>query len=172
MKRFKTAQVYLETVKTKKTDEAIVYIFAATFWWLFFHFLLDHNISYVIHDFPLSNWSEARAICQKLDGDLASINNDEEDKLLSSMPNFSPSIDYWIGFNDIQQEGNFSWSDGSKFSYKKWASRQPDNANNEDCGTYKGNWGWNDLACHNKRRFICKMDSSKDMPLTITKGKY
>ena len=120
---------------------------------------LDHNSTYVIHDLPLSNWAEARKICLQLNGDLASINNDEEDRLLSSMPTMWPKTvgsGYWIGLNDVQKKGNFSWSDGSLVSFTKWLTNEP-NSSDEDCVAYDRDNGWYDMQCHYKRSFICKL---------------
>jgi hypothetical protein len=42
----------------------------------------------------------------------------------------------WLGLNDIAQEGNYVWSDGSKSTFRNWGKgtlgAEPDNAGNQD----------------------------------------
>ena len=79
---------------------------------------------------------------------------------------YSPSTTYWIGLNDLEDEGVFKWSDGSSFNnYNNWFMDNPDNfEGNEDCVTINtgliGPYGrfadWNDVNCDYTFNFICK----------------
>ena len=67
----------------------------------------------------------------------------------------------WIGYNDIAQEGNFTWIDGTETKYTKWGTDEPNNnflERGEDCGEidFHQNGTWNDENCLRKRPFICK----------------
>ena len=67
----------------------------------------------------------------------------------------------WIGYNDIAQEGNFTWSNGTETNYTKWGIGEPNNnflERGEDCGEidFHQNGTWNDENCLRKRPFICK----------------
>ena len=93
----------------------------------------------------------------------------ENDFLKSTFMTYSPSTTYWIGLNDVENEGVFQWSDGSSLnSYSNWFRNNPDNFfGNEDCVVIKMGsfiWGmlnfdnaqWNDDNCDVAYGFICK----------------
>ena len=77
---------------------------------------------------------------------------------------FSQLIDarepVYIGFNDIQDEKQFGWTDQSSVTYTNWHLRQPDNwASKEDCVQmlpyYYQRGRWNDISCDQETGFIC-----------------
>ncbi|XP_072050976.1 uncharacterized protein [Amphiura filiformis] len=106
-----------------------------------------------------TTWTVARDHCRGLGGDLASIHSAEENSIIYGLI----SSDVWIGGNDMSREGDFQWSDGSRFGFTNWYYPQPDNSNNEDCvhllyrsdPTYAKKW--NDLTCNDANHFMCKM---------------
>ena len=58
--------------------------------------------------------------------------------------------DIWIGGNDIENEGQFKWSDNSNWNYENWTSGNPNNAERrEDCveGDWAAGTSWNDDKC-------------------------
>ena len=62
----------------------------------------------------------------------------------------------WFGLNDINNEGSFTWIDGSVNNYVNWASNEPNNDNNQDCGKlYIPNGDWDDDYCTYTKPFIC-----------------
>ncbi|XP_072923102.1 alpha-N-acetylgalactosamine-specific lectin-like [Hemitrygon akajei] len=65
----------------------------------------------------------------------------------------------WIGLNDISQEGNFTWIDGTDYTYRRWAGGQPDDyQSNEDCvqlDYFTGTPYWNDLSCDTNLGLVC-----------------
>ena len=63
---------------------------------------------------------------------------------------------FWIGVNDIDEEGTFVSTDGRFITYTNWQSGQPNNNGiNEDAGLIRTNGFWADdeLTAHFK--FIC-----------------
>lgn len=65
--------------------------------------------------------------------------------------------DYWIGFDDVADEGEFVWADGVVRDYTNWNDGEPNNAGNEDCAhIWARNGQWNDLPCGNRRGIICE----------------
>ena len=57
----------------------------------------------------------------------------------------------WIGFNDVQSEGNWVWEDGWTGTYLYWGFLEPNNdQGNENCGQINWQTGtgeWNDADC-------------------------
>ena len=77
------------------------------------------NSLYTVVDGP--SWAEAEANAQKVGGHLASINSaSENDFLVGSYPNQPAWYMYWIGLNDAQTEGSYSWSSGEAVTYTNW----------------------------------------------------
>lgn len=132
-----------------------------------------------LNDQEALTWISARNVCRNeiVDGkrgDLASIHSAAENSFLFSQMKGMLTRTLYIGFNDLQIEGKFRWSDQSEVSFTKWYSRQPDNYwGREDCtemypfGVHKGKW--NDIQCSTKLGYICEKDaSSKPYPTNPT----
>lgn len=70
------------------------------------------------------------------------------------------SDSYWIGINDLQEEGTWVWvNSNTEATFTNWTRGQPDNAvNNENCGIIqKGyNYLWNDGQCYAALNYICE----------------
>ena len=109
-------------------------------------------------------WSDARKHCLSIKGDLASIANAKEQKLIKDVVNrLKKNEEFWIGANDLEKERRFQWSDGTPFLFTKWWRGEPNNRGSrgsEDCvHLKKRGYGrfWNDLACRFKHAFLCKI---------------
>ena len=102
-----------------------------------------------------SNWATARSECAKWGGDLASITNSNEDRLFDSIASVRPTA-CWIGFNDIEREGEWRWADGTENSFTNWEPGNP-SSDKQDCGTkYWLGPKWDDDTCHElKRCYFC-----------------
>ncbi len=103
------------------------------------------NSIYTIVDGP--SWEEAQANSNKIGGDLASINEKEEDIFVweniginaskkGGEHNSYSSNHVFLGATDRNEEGIWKWLDGSNMSYSNWISNQPDNAGGEDYLSY------------------------------------
>jgi hypothetical protein len=92
-------------------------------------------------------WEEAEAEATSLGGHLAAISDDAENTFLATA--FFGDF-YWIGLNDVAEEGNFVWTSGETVTYTNWAPGEPnDFGSGEDGTTF--NWArdigiglWND----------------------------
>ena len=88
------------------------------------------------------DWASAQAVCQSNGGNLAVINSEAENSFLT---NVIPLSSAWIGLNDIQSEGNFSWITGEPVTYTNWYVGQPNNYNgNQDAVELLEDGTWND----------------------------
>ena len=122
-------------------------------------FNLSGNNSFWVSDQAL-NYNEAISQCSAQGAELATINNAEDDTFVSDlMPSSSrPGSEqiYWIGLNDIEDEGTFVWQDKSVPTRYNWKHDQPDNLTNHNCVVKrKINKKWYDQNCNLKRGFVC-----------------
>jgi hypothetical protein len=101
-----------------------------------------------------ADWTVSEAAAVALGGHLATVDDQaENDWLVATFKNQGGTdIDLWIGFNDMQVEGQFVWSSGAPITYTNWDIGEPSNAGgNEDFATIRKNnplGMWNDLPDH------------------------
>lgn len=84
---------------------------------------------YALYDNALS-WESAKKKAEEFGGHLVTINNEEEQKLITDLIASSGNKKgYWLGgYKDNQ----WHWITDEEFSYKNWAPNQPDNAHNQE----------------------------------------
>ncbi|XP_028992615.2 CD209 antigen-like protein C [Betta splendens] len=107
-------------------------------------------------------WTDGRDDCRSRDAHLVVIDSSKEQMFVSTFTN----QDAWIGLSDRDQEGNWTWIDGTPLtstSARFWGRNQPDNTGptgDEDCGEIigYGDW-WNDLRCEASRKWICEKEA-------------
>ena len=67
---------------------------------------------------------------------------------------------YWIGMTFLNTQGAFTWESGHKLTSDvsaHWYPGEPNNSDNEDCGTVGHADGrMNDLKCDEKMKFVCQ----------------
>ncbi len=104
-------------------------------------------------------WGEARVACQKLGGDLAVIDDEMENAVLTQQGlDLSDQDGQWyFGINDLKQEDKFVWLDGGPVGATFWGDGEPSDTGDEDCGVLLvGSGTWNDGACDVPIAFICE----------------
>jgi hypothetical protein len=90
---------------------------------------------------------------------------------------------FWIGFNDVIEEGNWKWVSGESDTYTNWWEGEPNNGGRdgmpEDAAVM--NWGgpaelfegrlfflygdgWNDIPTHERRRGIVERLETEGSP--------
>lgn len=75
------------------------------------------NVYETFYDYK--NFNDASASCAAWGGHLASIANDDEYELVSSM--LLSGSKYWIGLKtDALNEQAWHWTDGSDFDFARW----------------------------------------------------
>ncbi|XP_026580115.1 C-type lectin domain family 19 member A-like [Pseudonaja textilis] len=128
--------------------------------------------------FPVNKtWAEADLYCAEFSiglksAKLASIHSWEENVFVYDLVNSRvPGIptDIWMGLNDLRQESNFEWTDGSPYDYNYWDGNQPDDGihtipEDEDCVQIWYRYSsalrsWNDNSCNREFPFVCKIPS-------------
>lgn len=110
------------------------------------------------------NWSNAREFCQKTYTDMVVIQSQEEnDYLVSKLPNRSSSPYYWIGITKNHKEDPWTWigNNSTWIGEQSWATNEPNNDHaTEFCVEIYVNNGqnhgkWNDEKCTNRKFPVC-----------------
>lgn len=118
-------------------------------------------------------WKQAKKLCVKYGGYLATITSSGENKAAYSL--VPDGCDAWIGLNDAKKEGVYKWVTGERSDYLNFGTE----VNNFYGGAedYFGFYGshddtgkWNDFKNDAKDMgFICEWDNSKAVVLTAVK---
>jgi len=103
-------------------------------------------------------WEAARAACIEWGHELAAFNNEPEERWVSDAAGVIAGRSWWIGFNDIETEGTFVWSNGDPVTWTHWAGGEPNNAGGgEDCMEIRWRgYAWNDNRCHSPHPYVCE----------------
>uniref|UniRef100_A0A914X702 Fibrinogen C-terminal domain-containing protein n=1 Tax=Plectus sambesii TaxID=2011161 RepID=A0A914X702_9BILA len=79
---------------------------------------------------------------------------------------------FWIGGNDFDRNGQYTWLDGNPWGYDNWASGQPDKSQQCVSSTARTTGKWKTEPCGVENCFICEMFtgglSSTSPPPTTT----
>uniref|UniRef100_A0A667YG99 E-selectin n=1 Tax=Myripristis murdjan TaxID=586833 RepID=A0A667YG99_9TELE len=118
------------------------------------------------------NWSQAREFCQNNYTDMVAIQSQEEnDYLVSLLPNRSSSPYYWIGITKAHKNDPWTWvgNNSTWIGDHSWAQNEPNNNHStEFCVEIYVNGGanrgkWNDEKCANLKYPVCyKASCSQD----------
>jgi hypothetical protein len=90
-------------------------------------------------------WFDGQATAELHGGNLVTINDQTEQQWLIDQYG---TEQYWIGFNDISQEGVWEWASGEPATYTNWAPSEPNDwEGREDAAVMNSNaeGQWNDL---------------------------
>ncbi|KAI6647147.1 Receptor-type tyrosine-protein phosphatase C-like [Oopsacas minuta] len=107
------------------------------------------------------NWLDAQSSCAIWGGDLTSITTERENNYLYTIIPDTVS-NCWIGLNDRDGDGIYSWIDGSVYSHTNWTGSEP-SFSNEDCVEIirAGEGSWETVSCEiTINTFLCKRPSS------------
>ena len=111
------------------------------------------------------NWLDAQSSCAIWGGDLTSITTERENNYLNTLITSSVG-NCWIGLNDRDVEGIYTWIDGTAVSYTNWTSTPSDDTNS-NCVQINnaGNGIWESVSCGaTLNAFLCKRDESSTVP--------
>ncbi|TRY89433.1 hypothetical protein DNTS_012216 [Danionella cerebrum] len=129
------------------------------------------------------SWHKARDHCISHGGNLVSILAPYEQAFLTTLI-IDSSDDVWIGFNDVNWEMRFFWTDGKGVSYTHWAKGHPTTMP-QDGGTFyhgmetydcvymvrspkKLTGFWKVDQCGNEKSFICKRKTDSQLARPVT----
>lgn len=132
-------------------------------------------------------WSEARDSCTSFGagGRLLVINSKEAHKAVRRLINSNKKLKnpkgkgYWIGANDVDNEGKFTFTDGTELTYQDGWYKAPNNnvaksSSGQDCvrlwekPNNKPKWQFDDAVCTDKSSYICEDPSQAVLPIAAT----
>ena len=116
------------------------------------------------------SWADAKARADALGGYLLTINSEAENTWVKDNLGDYKWDSYWLGLNDINEEGTFVWDNGSESTYSNWWQGEPNNAGDEDVVAFNAYEGkWNDLPSQDGRFFIIEFSGTvSSLPTVIT----
>ncbi|XP_069190768.1 C-type lectin lectoxin-Phi1 [Procambarus clarkii] len=105
----------------------------------------------------MMTWHEARAICLKADGDLATPKHQValKDNIFKS----SGGVKVFVGGRDAEENGQFKWLDETKVQEGDWMEGEPNNEwDKEFCLAFHAGKQpmLFDMNCENPMRFVCQ----------------
>ena len=70
---------------------------------------------------------------------------------------------FWIGLNDLFQDGTFFWADSSPVKYTNWGAKQPRRTRwyHPDCVMMNTFGRWTNVNCYQTSGFVCETGWSK-----------
>ena len=101
------------------------------------------------------NWLDAQSSCAIWGGDLTSITTERENNYLNTIIPDTVS-NCWIGLNDRDVEGTYTWIDGTGFTQPAFVTALSNNEAN-DCVRIVSNGDWEYVSCTSTLgSFICR----------------
>ena len=133
------------------------------------------SLASFVHVDQEMSWTDAREYCRTHHHDLASIHSASENAEVAALC----PVWCFLGGSDVDQEGTWTWSDGSAWDYENWDTGQPNNLNGPE--DYLNMWGaapasnrehgkWNDLRPEGPHTFVCR-DTPASNTFTFQAGR-
>jgi len=118
------------------------------------------------------SWTNASQAAQTAGGYLASVTDKRENQCLSALFEVNHNSDlYYLGGNDLDNEGDWQWDNGESFNYENWQDGEPNNAENEDVLTwYSSNitndegYTWNDRQASLLFPSLIEFETNPEIP--------
>ncbi|MCK6506592.1 hypothetical protein L6R53_25000 [Myxococcota bacterium] len=102
-------------------------------------------------------WEDAQDACLARGYDLVALSSEEEQLAVSDLAYALYASSWWSGFNDIESEGDWAWSNGEPVTWTDWASGEPNDSSGEDCAQFLwSGYQWNDAACTTAQPYVCE----------------
>jgi len=119
----------------------------------------SRRMQITVHIEEPKSWDDAHAFCQAQGGNLATFRSQTElDKLTNYANKCIADEFFWVGANDKEREGKWSWTDDkSTLDFASWAEEEPNNDDpGEHCGgLYTEEGAMYDQVCDAELFFMC-----------------
>ena len=85
-----------------------------------------------------SSWTDAQQQANDLDGNLATVNDEDENRWLIDIFGNVNDVprNLWIGYTDQQNEGEFVWASGEQSDFENWDEGEPNQTGNGEDYTH------------------------------------
>ncbi|XP_013103162.1 C-type lectin 37Db [Stomoxys calcitrans] len=121
-----------------------------------------------------ASWFRASLICRSLGGNLASIDNSNELRLISEHLRTTCRTDrsYWISGSNLQGGGGFfCYNTGERMTFADWAPGKPKNATGKDhCVNLmftNNKFQMNDEDCNQSDYYICEAEQPTNVMVSV-----
>ncbi|XP_031569270.1 snaclec 5-like [Actinia tenebrosa] len=105
----------------------------------------------------LRTWEDANNNCQKMNSNLTSVLNQNQNDFIVSLSSGFDRDYFWIGL--VKKNNAFTWQDGSSSTYVNWLPGEPSYYKSYDCVNIKKSDGkWKNWKCVTQNPSICKYD--------------
>jgi len=114
---------------------------------------------YIVQRETNKTWFEARDDCESLGGFLMTVNTPADLNASSAMAT-DPNDEYWLGGNDLETEGLFTWHSGERqtIDATMWRVGEPSNSHGkEHCLVLDWLRRINDFECDSYLKYICEL---------------
>ncbi|XP_033992153.1 C-type lectin domain family 17, member A-like [Trematomus bernacchii] len=108
-----------------------------------------------------ASWEQSRDNCRARGAHLVTVDSNKKQEFITRMI----KEDTWIGLSDREEEGTWTWVDGSPLNLTLWEEAQPDNGEGdrkigeEDCVNINPSTWWKDRSCRNHLPWICEKEA-------------
>ncbi len=144
--------------------------------------VLAAGVSYVICR-DNEYWEAAQDACAQMGAHLAAVDDLEENGRLIKLANEHDASDYWLGGNDLDDEGTWVWDgtgqtfwqggeDGAAVDggFTNWDEEEPNETSGSDCLLKLTDIpGWHDRDCEDEEDYICEFTPA-EVPATCGDG--
>ncbi len=105
------------------------------------------------------SWENALDFCESMGGSLAVPTDEDEQNFLVDRAFEMLADNWWIGANDIENEGVWTSPDGVELTYLPWADGQPNGDETQNCVVIDEHLEgfWNDKYCQEVYPSICRL---------------
>uniref|UniRef100_A0A914NYH4 C-type lectin domain-containing protein n=1 Tax=Panagrolaimus davidi TaxID=227884 RepID=A0A914NYH4_9BILA len=120
-----------------------------------------------------TGFATAEIACNNLDAHLVSIHDAFVNVILGEEAvNYfhgSTETNFWIGADNLQSHGTWTWTDGTPFDFNDWNKGEPQNVSGFGCAALSmvdGTWSAQD--CFKSKPYVCLLSPTNSTTITTT----